>query len=504
MRPLSIRSRIRLWFVATTALLLAGFSVALYLRTEADGLARFDHHLFERALAVAAACEWEDGRLNCDPGSLLAEADGTAPLRGFVVTSVPKGDLVYRSPALTDHADWMPSSERVAGLAVGVPLAGEITTVDGSVLRCCTLRNRLRDHDDASEESPHLAVVTFGSLAPAQKDIRAFGWRLLLIGGLALACAALVAGFLAKRIVDPLARIAAETSQVEARSEGLVSAPKTGDEIEQLVLCLNRTFQRMREAYRRQTRFAADASHELRTPLAVILAASEVALRRPRGPSEYQEALTQIADAARRSEETLSGLLLLARADAGRLESQREPLQLADLVADLVAKRKHITWSTQGPTRIRGDVRLLRILVENLLGNAVRYSPPDATVEVRVIGTGSSVGPSNSVGPGNKVRFEVEDHGIGIAADKLAQVFEPFYRTDEARSRAAGGSGLGLAMVRAIAEVQEANCSIRSTVGVGTCVIVEFPADLAEDAAGRAVLPGAMLPGPVAQGGVLP
>jgi len=462
----SIRWRIQLWFLSMTTVLLAGFSVALYLRAEADELARLDQSLRERASGMAAGCECEDGLLRFDAKQRVPGAEGQVPRRAVAMRTWPEGRELYRSPAVAEPAVTepgvsRPDAQRIAGLQAGACSYRDLS-LDGVPMRCCTLLQEASEHDDERQSQPQVLVEVMEEIGPLRSELRTFALTLLLIGGIAIACAAAAGSFLARRIADPLARIAAETSQVEARGEGVVAAPRTGDEIDSLAESLNRAFARLREAYRRQTRFTADASHELRTPLAVILTASEVALRREREPDEYRAALAEIVKAARRSEETLAGLLLLARAEAGRLETQEETLLLAEVMSEAAACNPRVRCSVAGDTTLRGDRRLLRMLGENLIANALRCSQAEDEVAVRV----------QAVAAG--VRVEVEDRGIGIAPDKLPHVFEPFFRADEARSRAAGGSGLGLAIVRAIADLHGAHCGIRSRQGEGTCVTVEF------------------------------
>ena len=454
MRSLSIRRRIQLWFLSLTTLLLAGFSVTLYARAAADGVARLDQSLRDQAYLLAGCCEWEHGRLSFDGQREPAGAGGTG--LACAVREWPTGRDLHRSPTFA-------SAPLVGDLTPGRYASHDVTSATGAVTRHGVLLQELVDHDDDAVARSLMLVEVAADLEPLHAELRRFAWRLLLLWGVTMGCATLAASFLARRIVRPLARIAEETSRVEARAEGLVMAPGAGDEIDRLVDSLNRAFTRLRAAYDRQTRFTADASHELRTPLSVILTASEVALRRPRDADEYRSTLAQVVQAARRSEETLAGLLLLARADAGHLEARVEALSLAEVIADAVAGQDRVDVAVSGDCTLQGDRRLLRALIENLVGNALRYSPAGSAVHVRADTTAEGV------------RLEVEDEGIGIAADKLAHVFEPFYRTDEARTREAGGSGLGLAIVRAIADLHGATCAIRSRLREGTCVSVAFP-----------------------------
>jgi len=464
MKPRSIRRRIQGWFLMLTAVLLAAFSVALYLQTAANGLAKLDQSLRVRAFGLAAACEAENEELHFDPRQQPAAGDGAEPRHGFVVIAWPGARELYRSPNVREVPGLVPDAGVVGNLAAGQCVSRDLAASPGGVsFRHCVLLYEVRDHDETDSLALQVVLAIAEDQAPLHRELRSFGLQLLLIWSLAMSLAAAAGSFLARRIADPLARIAKETSLVEARSTGLVTPTGTGDEIDQVVESLNRALLRLRAAYQRQTRFTADASHELRTPLAVILTAGEVALRKERDGAEYRAALAQIVTSAQRSEETQVGLLLLARADAGRLQHRLEPLELAAVAKEVAADKDRVQCSSSGDSSLLGDHRLLSMLVENLVANALRYSPATVSVEVSVVTTPSSV------------RLEVRDRGIGIAADMLPHVFEPFYRTDAARNRMAGGSGLGLAIVRAIAELHGAQCTIHSREGEGTSVFVDFP-----------------------------
>jgi two-component system, OmpR family, sensor kinase len=237
---------------------------------------------------------------------------------------------------------------------------------------------------------------------------------------------------------------------------------------------LEEAFGRLHEAWLRQARFTAAASHELRTPLAVIRSQAEVALRHERTPQVYKEALTVVVDGAVRLQETLDGLLLLARADAGALSQERAPVCLSDLVDAAITRLTPL--HPDGPSILRvgsdsglidGDARQLEVLLQNLLTNAVRHTESSGRITVALWVEARHVG------------LAVEDTGEGIPPDVLPRVFDRFFRVDLHRSRGHGGSGLGLSIVQAIAVAHGGTVEVRSTLGVGTRFEVRLPrADL--------------------------
>jgi signal transduction histidine kinase len=218
-------------------------------------------------------------------------------------------------------------------------------------------------------------------------------------------------------------------------------------------------------------RFVADASHELRTPVSVIRGEADVALSRERSGGEYRESLGAIQEESRRLSRLIEDLLNLARADAGHVQLQAREFYLNELLAECcrsvgpLARTRDLKLECRAEIdfQYRGDEQLLRRLMLNLLDNAIRYTPAGGVVSAAVEGVADGV------------RIQIADTGIGIAADKAPQVFERFYRTDEARSRAEGGFGLGLSIVRWIAEAHQGAVECISTPGVGSTFTVTLP-----------------------------
>jgi signal transduction histidine kinase len=250
-----------------------------------------------------------------------------------------------------------------------------------------------------------------------------------------------------------------------------IDVTRTEDELGAVATSLNRAFDRLQEAFERQTRFTADASHELRTPLASLMAELEWTLARPRASGEYRSSLATCMRAAQRMRGVVEGLLTLARADAGAIEPRREPVDLTDVVEDvvsgvgLIATERGIAIRVDGgPAIVNGDPHRLRELVSNLLINAVQHSLPGGTVTCSI----SAPGPIS--------RLVVSDTGAGVDSEDLPHLFERFYRANKARSRASGGAGLGLAISKWIAESHGGHIRCESSMGQGARFTVELPA----------------------------
>jgi signal transduction histidine kinase len=222
-----------------------------------------------------------------------------------------------------------------------------------------------------------------------------------------------------------------------------------------------------------QRAFIGDASHELRTPLSVIRANAELLKRHLSEPvSANREAVEDIISESDRLGRLVSQMLTLAQADAGQAALSLSEVALDELAEEvarsmrLLAERRGVSLEMDvgGPVRLHGDGDLLRELMVILTDNAIKYTDTGGKVRLEVRSASSA-----------KATVRVSDTGSGIPADALPHIFDRFYRVDKARSREAGGAGLGLAIARWIAEAHGGSIRVESVPGVGTAVTVELP-----------------------------
>ena len=433
---LSIHGRLTLWYglVLLAVLVAAGSSiVVLHYRL---GLADIDRELGNRAATVIAALEQE-----LEEGESLEETveeleDLTLPGTGVAVASA-EGALLA-----------------VHGLGPTDPSADDLVTPKSAVTLELS-QGRIRLHPgDLSSAGQDLHVVVWMSLAGFERE-RAMLLRALLLG-VPLAILVAVAGgwSISRHALRPLGDMVGQTQAISDRQADVrLHTPNAEDELGVLAGAFNALLDRLAGALKLQRRFMTDASHELRTPVSVVRTTAQVTLARDdRPPTEYREALTIIAEQSQRLSRMVDDMLMLAIADAGGRPLQLSLLYLDELVqecarsAQALGQSQGVLVNVTSPDEVTlsGDEELLRQMLLNLLGNAVRHAtsgegPAEVRVTVEV--------------DGNRVRVVIDDNGPGIAESDRDRVFERFVRIDAAGSR--GGGGLGLPIARWVAEAHD-------------------------------------------------
>jgi heavy metal sensor kinase len=319
---------------------------------------------------------------------------------------------------------------------------------------------------------PHSTSIVVGrSTRKEHEDLRAFAWQLALAGIVVLGVGLVGGWFVSARILRPVAAISATASAISATNlSERIATEKVDRELEDLARVLNATFERLQAAFERQVRFTADASHELRTPLAILRSHVELSLSRPRTPEEYQRTLETCLRAAGRMTALVEGLLTLARADAGKIDLQRRPVDLKPIVEETLALLRPLAEDRRVSlnaalvsVEVNGDSLRLAQVVTNLVSNAIQYNRPGGQVFVQLATEPEAV------------VVTVKDTGCGIPEEDQAHLFERFYRVDKARSRASGGSGLGLAICRSIVEAHGGTIGFTSALNQGTTFEVRLP-----------------------------
>ena len=298
---------------------------------------------------------------------------------------------------------------------------------------------------------------------------------LQLLGALlaAILLALLAGTLLSRRIARPLEQLAGAARSVAAGNlSEQVPVDKNVRELHSLGESFNQMTASLQKADETKSVFIANVTHELRTPLTVIKGTIETledgALDdiEGRGPL-----LTSMQRETERLIRLVNELLVLTRADAGGLQLDLRPLDLAELartrcagLSRLAAARGiGLTVETGERVSVRGDCDRLAQVLDNLLDNAIRHSPENAPISILI------------EKEGQEVRCAVRDQGSGIAPQHLPFIFDRFYRADASRNRQTGGTGLGLAIVRALVTAQGGRVAAKSRLGEGTTITFWLP-----------------------------
>ncbi len=476
----SIRGRLLLWNAAVLVGVVAGFAGILYYRVREARLAEVDRRL-------VAWAHYLDAHLRAFPPH---ELDPQIPFK-------PPPPFGWPPPGKPPHP---PRERLLAGLMLpDVPGRADeppstdppyfgVWRYDGTLLKAANLPGAAGEPPDepgpepqllrrgpwreAVVLGPHRSRIRVGvSLAHDFNALRAYAWQLAAVGGGVLVLGLAGVWWISARIVRPISVISRTASAISATHLGERIDPRHVDaELAALAQVLNATFDRLEQAFERQARFTADASHELRTPLTLLRTHAELALSRPRSAEEYRETVEGCLRAAQRMSALVEALLTLARADAGKLELRREPMALAQVVADALTQLHPLALAA-GLTveadlekvSVAGDAARLAQVITNLIGNAVQYNRPGGRIVVRLGVEGATA------------VLSVADTGCGIPMEDRPHVFERFYRVDKARARATGGHGLGLAICRSIVEAHGGTIDFTTEREQGTTFRVRLP-----------------------------
>lgn len=316
-------------------------------------------------------------------------------------------------------------------------------------------------------------LVEFGVLLDPVEDMLDHVFLQLTLGlPLAIIIIAVGGYLLVRRALTPVEQITRAAEQITQHnlSERL-PVSKTGDELERLSISLNRMIARIDDAFQNSKRFVADASHELRTPLTIMRGELESLAEDSRLEPEIRERAGSLHEEAVRFSRIVEQLFTLSRLDAGEAQADWSSFDLVELAKttaeqmNLLAEDKKISIAcdVNKSVAVEGDRARLKQVVVNLLDNAIKYTPPNGAIQLRV-----------QTNNGHAI-LEVEDNGIGVPREALPHIFERFYRVDQIRSGDFEGAGLGLSIVKAICTAHGAEVEAISIPKTGSCFRVKLP-----------------------------
>ena len=481
-----IRVQLTVWYTLVSAVLILIFGVTLYTALQTMLISSFDTTLQMRAQQVAEGVSINHNVVSVsDIVSELPELNATAALldpedvnngkdsNGDSVNAYVNRNIIVR--VFDTHGKTLfcyptscnitPSRTSISQPLQGKPWHGTITNANGQQIRLYSTM--------LVSDKTIFGVVQVGQpLVSVNERMQDIIFLLLLCTPLALLFSAYGSYWLAGHAFRPIHRLTDIAHEIGAKDlHQRVPIPHANDEVRELALIFNQMIGRLEQAFNQQRRFVADASHELRTPVSVIRSITDVALAQPSAPEEYVLVLKEINAESERLGKLINDLLALARADEGLVQFDHDTVQLDLLTSDVVdsmealaAERKIIlTVGELHTATILGDAARLIQVIMSLVDNALTYTNAGGSVTLSVKTTKTHA------------LLIVRDTGIGIAPKDQPHIFERFYRADPARSRAAGGSGLGLSIVDWVVRAHDGTVSVESRPGQGSTFTVVLP-----------------------------
>lgn len=316
--------------------------------------------------------------------------------------------------------------------------------------------------------APALHAVVQDQHTADVKQLLGAAWVTLVLTAVA---SAILGWFVAGRVLRPLRQMTAATQAISAGSlHQRLALAGPDDEFKQLGDTIDALLGRLEAAFGAQRRFVANAAHELRTPLTVERALLQVALADPGASADsLRQVCEELVSSGRDQERLLDSLLTLATSERG--VENRETVELSAVVAaalrgaaPALEERSLSLTSAIEPTLLSGDRALIESLVSNLVENAIEYNQPGGRIEVRVLDEGE------------RAVVRVANTGPGVPADAVERLFEPFRRMHTDRTGSDGHNGLGLSIVRAVAQAHQGTVTAEPGLGGGLTVTVNFPA----------------------------
>ncbi len=479
---LGMRTQLVLLFVGVFGILFAVFSATVFVYIAQTHQREFDSALYNYAIDISHSVDLS--RLKGKPIPLIAQEE-TEMILPFALGETllqimdSRGRILLRSKNLGDRT--LPFStdekrrleqDRAFYQTVSLPplsssaLAGRYRMVShlahhakaGAIVVQAAAPNLLLDNQQES-------LLAFFSVSVPLILLIAAGFGLVFSG----------------RAMAPVSAIIAKAKEIEAKhlSQG-IPVPPSNDEMQELAVTLNGLLSRLDKAFRTQEGFVADASHQLKTPLAILKGELELFKRGDRSPETIDAFVASADQEIDYLSKMVSDLLMLASLDAATDEPALQPIQIDEKLLESVSRferaafRRGIHFSVNldvlppdsaGPSfALKAEPELMRSLIENLLDNALKYSPDGDTVLVTLSDRGA------------QLALVVEDAGDGIPESALQKLFERFYRSESNRDRVSG-SGLGLSIVRRIAELHQGTVTASNRPSGGARFEVVLPRD---------------------------
>lgn len=457
----TVRTKLTFWYTCIFGGTLVLFGLLTYLAFSYANNKRIDVGLKEEADGIAYYARISRDSLNEYAMHISNERDDEWASGKYVAILNHTGNLQFRSGSLAD--DYLTlSSGQIKEILSGKTYFKTAKTSKGHLLRIITMP--MID----SQQLIQIGIVVNNNSAS----------KIFLLALTSLGCFAIIGSwfggrFMAKKALKPIDCMIKELQKIGTEQlEKRLTIHPAKDEINELSGVVNEMLSRLESSFNKIRQFTTDASHELRTPIAIMKAGIEVALSKERDIHGYQQVLANTLEDLRRLSKIIENLFILAKADAGRYEINKRRMNLNPIITDiaeqlkLIAEPKNISvWiETAEDTFVEGDEVLIRMLLLNLVDNAMKYTPQNGTIKL-------SIGKDNGW-----VKIIVEDNGIGISKEDIPHIFNRFYRASKVRTSNYDGGGLGLSICQWIIKSHHGSITVRSELHKGSAFTVALPA----------------------------
>jgi two-component system heavy metal sensor histidine kinase CusS len=374
----------------------------------------------------------------------------------------PAGDIVAQTPSMNERLpiDAFPSAKSTAW-----QFTPENYRREGKLFSLATVRI------DAVERPLILQIAQDRSTD--EEFGREFGALLAVLLILGIVASTIIGAAVARRGLRPLTEMTQAATRIDpSHLNERVAPSRWPRELQPLASAFDAMLERLEDSFTRLSQFSADLAHELRTPIANIRGEAEVALTRPRATGEYRAVVESTVAECDRLSRIVDSLLFLARADAAERKVEatlfdgRAAIEKIANYYRTLAEERHITILCAGEGEVRAEPLLFNRALSNLLDNSLRFTPDGGSIAITI-----------TADHGKGMEVSVNDTGPGIPAEHLPRVFDRLYRVDASRS-SRGGAGLGLALVKSIAQLHGGSVTIASEPGEGTKVSLFFPRDV--------------------------
>lgn len=343
---------------------------------------------------------------------------------------------------------------------------GKVLTAESGENRITVLNDKITLNDGST-----MNIQVVKDMNNEDNFIHALAGIMLFIDGVVFLLAIIVGYFISHKALSPIDMITKQAKEISASDlSARIQIDGPEDELKRLSNTFNDLIARIQWSYEKQNRFTLDASHELATPLAVIKGYIDVLDRWGKDDrTVLDESISAIKVELVNMTSLMDTLLLLAKSDNEVYKIEKSEFCMEDLIkevvkeSNLVDQNHRVECNEYTKVELNGDRKLIKQMMRAIIDNSIKYSPNKTIINIAYCLSE------------NGVNIEISDEGIGIAKEDLDLIFDRFYRADKARSRASGGVGLGLSIVKWIVEVHDGNIEAESEIGKGTKIKIILP-----------------------------